>query len=493
MTNDWRESDKLVVPKKLVNKVGPNSTAAEPMEGRSLTKGNSPGQNIHQTQGWESVQSALLAIRKTAKADKKVQFTALLHHVYNVDALRQAFASLKHNASAGVDGRTWQDYEENLTDNLMELSARLKRGAYHAKPVRRVFIPKQDGSKRPLGVTALEDKIVQKAVVEVLNAIYEADFQGFSYGFRPGRSQHSALDALYVGFMKRKVGWVLDADIRDFFSAIDHEWLVKFIEHRIADKRIVRLIQKWLKAGVLENGERTPSEDGLPQGGCVSPVLANIYLHYVFDLWAHQWRNRNAYSDVIIVRYCDDFIVGFHHKRDAERFLDELKARLARFKLELHPDKTRLIEFGRYAIESRKRRGLGRPETFNFLGFQHICGVRRDGIFTVLRHTVKKKMNAKLREVKTELRCRMHKPISETGAWLKAVVRGHFNYYGVPTNGKQLGLFRNSIIRLWRHALKRRSQRNRITWEKMAQIAHTWLPLPRITQPYPLERLIVRT
>jgi len=493
MMNDSRESDKPVVPKKSANKSGQDSTFAEQMEGRGLTEGNSPEQNACQTQGWESVQSALEAIRKNAKADKKMQFTALLHHIYNVDALCHAFLSLKKNASPGVDGQTWQQYEENLIENLKDLSGRLKRGAYHAKPVRRAYIPKPDGRKRPLGVTALEDKIVQKATVAVLNAIYEADFLGFSYGFRPGRSQHNALDALYVGFMKRKVNWVLDADIRDFFTAIDFDWMIKFIEHRIADKRVVRLIQKWMRAGVLEDGEITRGEDGLPQGGCVSPVLANIYLHYVFDLWAHQWRCKYASSDVIVVRYCDDFIVGFHYKRDAETFLNELKARLAKFKLELHPEKTRLIEFGRFVIDARKRRGLGKPETFNFLGFRHMCGVRKDGIFTVLRQTVKTRMNAKLKEVKTELRKRMHQPIPEVGKWLRSVVGGHINYYGVPTNGKQLNSFRNQVIRHWLHTLRRRSQRHRMTWERMRQLADMWLPPARIKHPYPLERFGVRT
>lgn len=458
-----------------------------------MTEGNSPQQNTRQTQGWESVNSALMAIRKTAQADKKMRFTALLHHVYNVDLLHETFYSLKRKAAAGIDGETWDAYEANLAYNLQGLSDRLKRGAYRAKPVKRVFIPKADGKQRPLGIPTLEDKLVQKATVTVLNAIYETDFVDFSYGFRPKRKQHDALDALYVAFMKKKVNWVLDADIRDFFGTIDHDWLIKFIEHRIADKRVVRLIQKWLKAGVLEDGIRTWSETGTPQGGNISPLLANIYLHYVFDLWTEQWTKRSASSDVVAVRYCDDFIVTFHYMSDAERFLAELKTRLAKFKLELHPDKTRLIEFGRFVSDARKKRGLGKPKTFDFLGFRHICGKRLDGIFTVYRYTIKKRMHAKLKEVKTELKRRRNFPIKDIGKWLRSVVNGHFNYYGVPMNTKRLNEFRSSVIRLWFRVLKRRSQRHRLTWERMDRIARTWIPNARVKHPYPLQRYAVRT
>ena len=319
------------------------------------------------------LQSALERIRQVACRDKGARFTALWHHVYNVDRLREAYFSLKRNAAPGVDGETWQHYGEDLEGNLQELCTRLKRGAYRAKPVRRVYIPKADGRQRPLGVTALEDKVVQRAVVKVLNAIYESDFLGFSYGFRPGRNPHNALDALYVGIMRKRVNWMLDADIRGFFDAIDHEWLMKFVEHRIADQRVLRHIKKWLNAGVMEDGKRTQAEKGTPQGGSVSPLLANVYLHYVFDLWVHQWRKRHARGEVIIVRFADDFTVGFQYREDAERFLEELRERFQRFHLELHPEKTRLMEFGRYAAENRKRRGEGKPESFDFLGITHTC------------------------------------------------------------------------------------------------------------------------
>jgi RNA-directed DNA polymerase len=493
MMNDCGKSDKSVVPEKQPNNDGVKAPSAEEVEGRDLTEGNSPQQNTHRTQCRESVPSALMAIRKAAKADKRMRFTALFHHVYNVENLRTAFFALKRNVAAGIDGETWQSYEEQLEENLCSLSERLKRGAFRAKPVKRVYIPKPDGKQRPLGIPSLEDKIVQKAMVEVLNAIYEADFLGFSYGFRPGKSPHNALDALYVGLLKRKVNWVFDADLRDFFNTIDHEWMIKFVEHRIADRRIVRLIQKWLKAGVLEDGIRTRGEVGTPQGGNLSPLLANIYLHYVFDLWTHQWRQKHASSDVIVVRYADDFIVAFHLLQDAKRFRFELKQRLQKFGLNLHPEKTRLIEFGRFVYDARRRRGDGKPETFQFLGFTHMCGTTKDGMFTVLRRTSKKKMQAKLRSIRTELRRRMHMPIRDVGKWLRAVVTGHFNYYGVPTNGRSLNMFRQAVTRHWFKTLRRRSQRSRMTWKKMSQLVATFLPSPRLTHPYPLERLHVTT
>jgi group II intron reverse transcriptase/maturase len=339
------------------------------MEGRGLAKGNLPQQNASRTPSREDALSALERVRQAAKKDKKLRFTALLHHIYDPERLREAYFCLKKEAAPGVDGETWRHYGETLEDNLQDLSHRLKRGAYRAKPVRRVYIPKADGRQRPLGVTALEDKIVQRAAVEVLNAIYETDFLGFSYGFRPGRSQHQALDALYTGLLTRKVNWVLDVDIRGFFDAISHEWLVKFIEHRIADRRVVRLIQKWLNAGVLEDGKRTRTEEGTPQGGSASPLLANVYLHYVFDLWVQTWRQKRAHGEVIVVRFADDIVVGFHSQADAEQFRAELTERMQKFNLELHPEKTRLLEFGPYAIDQRQWRGEGKPETFNFLGF----------------------------------------------------------------------------------------------------------------------------
>jgi len=438
----------------------------------------------------EDLPSALQRIRQAARRDKQLRFTALLHHIYNPATLREAYYSLKRDAAPGVDGQTWRAYGEALEAHLQDLSARLKRGAYRAKPVRRAYIPKADGRQRPLGVPVLEDKLVQRATVEVLNAIYETDFLGFSYGFRPGRSQHNALDALYTGLLTRRVNWVLDADIRGFFDAIDHGWLVKFIEHRIADRRVVRLIQKWLNAGVLEDGMRTRSEEGTPQGGSASPLLANVYLHYVFDLWVQQWRTTQACGDMIVVRYADDFIVGFQQRAEAEQFLAALRERFAKFGLELHPDKTRLIEFGAYAASNRRKRGLGRPETFNFLGFTHICAKKRDRKnFTVLRQTLRKRLLAKLAEVKAELHWRMHDPVPEVGKWLRSVVTGHFRYYGVPMNGPALGLFRYRVIWLWYRTLCRRSQKGRITWERMKRLIAAFLPPVRLYHPYPLRRL----
>jgi group II intron reverse transcriptase/maturase len=424
-------------------------------------------------------------IRQAACRDKKLRFTTLWHHVYAIERLHGAYKSLKRDAAPGVDGQTWQQYGENLEENLQELSGRLKRGAYRAKPVKRAYIPKPDGRQRPLGVTVLEDKIVQKATVEVLNAIYETDFLGFSYGFRPGRSPHDALNALYAGIMTRKVSWVLDADIRGYFDAISHEWLVKFIEHRIADRRVLRHIKKWLNAGVLEGGGITHNEEGVPQGGSVSPVLANVYLHYVFDLWVEQWRHRQAAGEVIVVRFCDDFVVGFQDREDAERFLEALKRRFRKFNLELNEDKTRLIEFGRFAAQKRRRQGKGKPETFDFLGFTHVCGKTRKGKFTVLRHTIGKRMRAKLMELKCELRRRLHWPVPVVGNWLRVVLLGHYRYYGVPGNIRKLKAFKYHLSHLWYKALRRRSQRNQLNWERMNRLIGRWLPQPRICRLYP--------
>ncbi|TAL11713.1 MAG: group II intron reverse transcriptase/maturase [Nitrospirae bacterium] len=490
--NGQGQSDSPVVPTNGPNNAG--TSAAEGREGRGLAKGNPGQQNqpigLSAAPGWHS---ALERIRQAARKDRTMRFTALLHHIYNPEALREAYFGLKRKAAPGVDGETWQHYGENLEENLAELSGRLARGAYRAKPVRRVFIPKADGRQRPLGVTALEDKIVQRAAVEVLNAIYEVDFLDFSYGFRPGRSQHNALDALYTGLLTKHVNWVLDADIRGFFDTINHEWLVKFVEHRVADKRVVRLIQKWLNAGVLEDGKRTYSEEGTPQGGNVSPLLANIYLHYVFDLWAKHWRRKQAHGDMIVVRYADDFVVGFQVKADAEKFLADLRERFAKFALELHPEKTRLFEFGAFADRNRQRKGEGKPETFNFLGFTHICAKKRNGRFTVLRQTMRKRLQGKLAEIKEELRKNLHDPIPKVGNWLRSVVAGHMRYYGVPMNTPALALFRFAVGRLWHRALKRRSQTARITWDRMKRLIDRWLPAARVCHPYPLRRLGVIT
>ena len=460
---------------------------AEGVEGRGQAKGNAISQNTDRTQSRETVHSGRDRIRQAAETDKGRRFTALLHHVYDIKSLREAYFGLKRKAAPGVDGETWLTYGEQLEANLDDLSDRLRRGAYRAKAVRRVMIPKPDGRQRPLGVTTLEDKLVQRALVTVLNCIYEADFLGFSYGFRPGRSPHQALDALSVGIRRKKVNWVLDADIRGFFDAIDHERLVKLVEHRIADRRVVRLIQKWLNAGVLEDGEWMRSDVGTPQGGGISPLLANIYLHYAFDLWIHEWR-RQATGDVVVVRYADDFIVGFQHEWEARRLWDELRERLAEFGLELHPEKTRLIEFGAFAASNRKRNGRGKPDTFDFLGFTHVCGKTRGGRFIVRRLTMRKRLRAKLREINTTLRRRLHDPIPEIGGWLASIIRGHVQYYGVPLNTQRLHAFRHRVVCLWKRWLSRRSQKAHVTWERMARIARNWLPPVRVVHPYPEQR-----
>jgi group II intron reverse transcriptase/maturase len=431
-------------------------------------------------------------VRQVAERDKEVQFTALLHHV-DIESLRSGFGALKRQAAPGVDGMTWLAYEQDLETNLEDLHDRLHRGAYRPKPSRRVYIPKADGRQRPLGIATVEDKIVQSAVVAVLNAIYEADFYGFSYGFRPGRRQHDALDALAVGLERKKVNWVLDADIRDFFTSLDHGRLEEFVEQRIGDRRVLRLIQRWLRAGVIEDGTWTESEEGTPQGATVSPLLANVYLHHAFDQWADGWRSERASGDMIVVRYADDFVVGFEHRADAERFRDELGERLAEYGLELKAEKTRLIEFGRFAAPNRAARGLGKPETFDFLGFTHICGRTRAGRFALKRITIAKRMRTRLKEVKAKLMRRMHLPIPEVGRWLESVVRGHFGYFAVPGNLEAAGAFRRQVERHWRRALGRRSQRGKATWEHMRRLFDRWLPKPRVLHPHPSQRFDART
>jgi group II intron reverse transcriptase/maturase len=488
--NDHGKSDRPVLPAKLSNKAA--QAAAEMVEERGLPEGNTASETRPGLSAGQGASSALDRVRRAAQKDKEARFTALLHHV-DLDRLRVAYRALSPKAAAGVDGVTWQSYGQDLEGNLRDLHARLHRGAYRARPSRRVFIPKADGRLRPLGIAALEDKIVQRAVVEVLNAIYEVDFLGFSYGFRPGRGQHDALDALAVGILKRKVNWVIDADIRDCFTGLDQSWLVRFLEHRIADRRVLRLIQKWLRAGVIEDGSWTASDEGTPQGASVSPLLANVYLHYVLDLWAEQWRGRHAHGDVVIVRWADDFIVGFEHREDAERFLADLHERFAQFALELNDEKTRLIEFGRHAARDRQARGLGRPETFDFLGFTHICGKTRKGRFMLKRKTITKRMAAKLREVKADLMRRRHLPIPEQGRWLASVVRGHLAYYAVPGNIDMVVAFRTQATRHWYRALRRRSQRTSLTWERMNRLSIRWLPPARIQHPWPDTRFNAKT
>ena len=463
------------------------STSAEKAKGRPLIKEKPPPPHTHPTQSGARVSQGRAGVRKVAKENKETKFTALLHHL-TVDLLRESFYALQRKAAPGVDGLRWQEYETGLEGRLADLHGRVHRGAYRALPSRRVYIPKADGRQRPLGVAALEDKIVQQAVVIILNAVYEEDFLAFSYGFRPGRSQHQALDALSYALTLKKVSYVLDADIRGFFDTISHEWMLRFVQHRVADRRILRLIQKWLKAGVLEEGNWSETERGTPQGAVISPLLANIYLHYVFDLWVNRWRKQQAYGDVVVVRYADDTVLGFQYQPEADRFLEDLRKRLAKFGLELHPGKTRRIEFGRFAQERREKRGEGKPETFDFLGFTHISGKNRNGTFIVRRRTIAKRLRGKLRELKQQLRRRRHEPVADTGKWLRSVVQGYFNYHAVPGNLDSLSVFRTRLTRLWHTQLVQRSQRRRLTWERMNRLADRWLPPPRVLHPWPTMR-----
>src|ERR1700693_162038 len=489
MMHKPEKSDSVVVAVKPANKA--ERSAAELAEPRTETKGNADQQRTRRAQDRESVSQALERVRLAARRGKKEKFTSLLHHV-DPEMLRTSFYALKRDAAPGIDGMTWETYEQGLDQRIEDLHTRVQTGAYRAQPSRRSYIPKEDGSKRPLAVTALEDKIVQRAVAAVLNAIYEEDFLGFSYGFRPGRSQHDALDALIVGISSRKVNFILDADIQSFFTEVSQAWGVLFLEHRIGDKRIIRLVQKWLRAGVLEDGVVTIEEKGTGQGSVISPLLANVYLHYVFDLWAERWRPREATGDMIIVRYADDTVIGFEHEADAQRFWGAMRDRLREFSLSLHPDKTRLIEFGRLAAQNREKRGLGKPETFTFLGFVLICGKSRRGAFQLQRKTRRDRMRAKLQEIKAELRRRMHQTIPAQGHWLRQVVTGHFAYYAVPTNSRALSAFRHYVADLWRRTLRRRSQKDGFTWDRMTKLVADWLPPPRILHPWPDDRFDVR-
>src|SRR5262252_4510580 len=484
--NVQEKSDCAVIPVNQPNNEGQPS--AEAGEGRAQTQENIVQSHMRLTQSGKRMSQGLRGVRQAARERKQERFTALLHHL-NVRLLRDSFYALKRQASPGIDGVTWQEYKTGLEDRLVDLHSRVHRGAYQAQPSRRVYIPKADGRQRPLGIAALEDKLVQQAVVTILNQIYEVDFQGFSYGFRPGRNPHQALDALVVGIQGKRVSWVLDADIRGFFDNLSHEWAIKFVEHRVADRRILRLIQKWLKAGVSEDGQWSESKVGTPQGAVVSPLLANVYLHYVFDLWIEAWRKKVARGEVIVVRYADDLVVGFESRAEAERFLAEFRERLVRVGLELHPDKTRLIEFGRFAVRERKRRGEGKPETFTFLGFTHFCGhLTSSGSFNVWRITAKKRMVAKLNVLKAELQRRKHHRTSEVGAWLRKVVQGYYQYHAVPGNTGQLRVFRRRVCRLWRSVLVRRSQRVKVGWDRLNPLLDRWIPQPRVLHPYPDKR-----
>jgi RNA-directed DNA polymerase len=490
--HEREKSDPAIGAGKPTNKAEATSVAdaAEPVEQRAGTKGNAGEQNTLRIQSRERVSRALDRVRKAARLRKKEKLTALLHHI-SVDLLREAFFALKRDAAPGVDGVTWRAYEADLDLNLTDLASRVHRGAYRALPSRRTYIPKADGRQRPLAVAALEDKVVQRATVAVLNCIYEEEFLGFSYGFRPGRGQHDALDALCVGITTKKVNFILDADIRSFFDEVSQNWLVRFVEHRIGDPRIIRLVQKWLKAGVLEDGVVTVSDKGTGQGSVISPLLANVYLHYVFDLWAERWRRQEATGDMIIVRYADDTVVGFEHEADARRFWDAMRERLKEFSLSLHPDKTRLIEFGRYAAVRRAQRGLAKPETFKFLGFVFICGRTRKGKFQLQRKSRRDRSRAKLSEIKEELWRRMHQVIPEQGRWLAQVIRGYFAYHAVPTNFSALSAFRHHVKRLWLRTLRRRSQKDRFSWERMTKLADDFLPQPKILHPWPSVRFAV--
>lgn len=479
-----QKSDSPIVAVKLANK--PEPSGAESVEPRGGAKGNTGQSRMCRTQSRESVYQRLERVRQAARQRKKEKFTALMHLV-DVELLRQSYFWLQKSAAAGVDGMTWHQYGEELEQRLEDLYGRIHRNAYRAKPSRRQYIPKADGRMRPLGIAALEDKIVQRAVVEVLNAVFETDFLGFSYGFRPKRNQHQALDALAVGIARTNVSWVVDADIKSFFDTVNHDWLIRFVEHRIGDPRIVRLIGKWLKAGTLQEGALVASEEGTPQGAVISPLLANIYLHYVFDLWAHQWRQRHARGNVVIVRYADD-IVGMDKESDARRFVRAMKARLEQFSLALHPEKTQVMEFGRFAAENRAKRGQGKPQSFNFLGFTHISGTDRRGKWMLRRITRRDRMVAALKRIKDELRRRWHQSIAEQGGWLRRVVQGYMAYHAVPGNFPSMKAFRGYVIDLWRRALKRRSQRDKTTWRRAYKLAAEWLPPARILHPWPNQR-----
>jgi len=496
------KSDRPIVPKKATNNEAqtartaravsaPSQPSTESPEGRGRTKENALQGNSLRTQSRDRLQQALERVREAAAQDRTAQFTSIWHLAYDAERLLTAYHAIKRQSAAGVDGQTKQEYEKDLKGNLLDLSARLQRGAYHAKPVKRVYIPKADGRQRPIGIPTLEDKIVQRSVAEVLSAIYETDFCKFSFGFRPGRNQHHALNMLAGGLSAGRLNWVLDADIRGFFDNIDHGWMMRFIKHRIADKRVWRHIKKWLQAGVLEDGEVRIAEYGTPQGGSISPLLANIYLHYAFDVWAHNWRCKEATGEMLAVRFADDAVQCFEHREDAERFLEEVRERLSRFHLELNMDKTRLIEFGLKALREREAEGTGRPETFDFLGFTHYCSRTRNGRFVVKRQTSRKKMQAKLAEIRKELRRRLHHPVHEVGQWLARILAGHYQYYAVLFNFPKLSAFRHQVLCAWKRTLARRSQKAKDTWERAKQLGSKYLPAPRIIHPHPDRRLNV--
>lgn len=486
------QSDAGIVPTRPPNEAW--YAGAEAEEGRLAPEGKVAEDRMSQTQGWKDDMTTMLdRLRAVVNRDSTERFTALYHHVTNVAYLREAYDRLRPAAAAGVDGVTWAAYGEQLEDNLQRLAARLSGGTYVAPAVRRVYIPKADGRQRPLGIPTLEDKLVQWVVAQVCSTIWEEAFVGFSYGFRPGRGAHDALDALVVGIEQRKVNWVLDADLEAFFDTVSHGWMLRFLRHRIGDERVIRLIWHWLTAGVLEDGRVEQREAGTPQGGVISPILANIYLHYAFDQWVAVWRKRHARGDVIVVRYADDFVVGFERRGEAEAFRAALTERLGRFTLRLHAEKTRLLEFGRFAQVDRAAQGAGKPETFTFLGFTFRCGKHRKGGFHVLRETIRKRMQATLQRVKAAMLQRREQPLREQGRWVQRVVLGHYRYFGVPKNGRALWAFREGVRRHWQTVLRRRSQRGRVSRDRMDRLSAYWLPLPQIVHPYPAQRLHVST
>jgi len=484
------KSDTVIVPRKSANK--PMNVGAESMEGRTVTKRNTHANVGGRTQSRANATYRLMGVREAARRDKRTKFTALFHHV-TIQLLRESFYQLKRFSAPGVDGQSWKTYEQRLGENLRELHESLHRGSYRPKPARRTTIPKADGSERPISVQSVRDKVAQMAVVKILEQIYEEQFLGFSYGFRPGRSQHDALDALTVGLKSKKVNWVLDLDIRKYFDSVGQDRLLKIIQHRVRDRRILRLLRQWLEVGYIDaQGRRIRSQVGAAQGAVVSPLLANVYLHYALDQWSVWWRKHNSKGDMIIVRYADDVIVGFQHHEDAQRFQKELVERLRDFGLEINEQKSRLIRFGRYAEQQQKERGLGKPPTFDFLGFTHYCGRSSNGGFAVRRRSVRKRVTRKLKEIRLELKRRRHAPVSQHIVWLSSVIQGHCNYYGVPGNLRNLTRFRYELLRAWYRALCRRSQKKRINWQKFGQFLGNRLPSVHTVHPYPEERFYAK-
>jgi group II intron reverse transcriptase/maturase len=488
------KSDGRVLPTNPANNGGAEPPA-ESAEERRPARRNIKHPNLGRTQKPERRRSrGLFGVREAARKSCQLKFTALLHHI-SEELLTASFYELRKKAAVGVDGVTWHEYEQGLEERIADLHGRIHRGAYRATPSKRVYIDKPDGRKRPLGIASLEDKIVQRAVRTVLECIYEEDFLGFSYGFRPRRSTHHALDALSFAITEKRVNWILDADIVGFFDNIDRDWLVKFLEHRIGDRRIIRLIQKWLKAGVIEGTDWSDSGKGSPQGAVISPLLANVFLHYVFDQWIHQWRGRHARGQCYVVRYADDIVIGFEHEADARACLEALRERLQKFGLTLHPDKTRLIEFGRGSAARREQEGRGRCETFDFLGFTHVCAkTRKTRQFALQRITMAKRMRATLAAIKVQLARRRHDPLGKTGRWLASVLRGWMGYHAVPGNFRRLQQLVQAVTKLWLRQLQRRSQRGckRWTWERMWRVTRRYLPRPRILHPYPATRFRAR-